>query len=258
VTVGIIDATGVSRRAMAGVLVRPVAVARSHVGAVRQRNEDRWLARAHVGLWAVADGMGGHAAGETASSLVVEALGRVGSCDSGHGLLTAVRDQIGAANAELRARAANMAHGAVIGATVVALLVFEDHCAVVWAGDSRAYRLRHGRLEAMTRDHRLVQELLDTGQISAQEAARHPMANVITRAVGVSESLDLETRYEPLEAGDRFVLASDGLTDVVSDDEIAGLLAGAALDTAADDLLALSLARGAGDNVTFILIEPKL
>lgn len=230
--------------------------ARSHVGAVRSHNEDRWLARPDRGLWAVADGLGGHRSGEVASDLLIEALGRIGPCDSGHALLTAVSTEIRAVNDELRSRARELAPGAVIGSTVVVLVVHDGHCALVWAGDSRAYRLRRGRLELMTHDHRLVQELLDSGQITPEEAARHPMANVITRAVGVGDALELDSRYEALEPGDLFLLASDGLTGAVADFEIADIIATGTLEEAADGLLALSLSRGANDNVTFVLARP--
>ncbi|HEY5072125.1 MAG TPA: protein phosphatase 2C domain-containing protein [Caulobacteraceae bacterium] len=236
--------------------VQPCAVARSHVGTVRSRNEDRWLARPDVGLWAVADGMGGHQSGELASGLLVEALERVTLRSSGHALLNAAMNEIRFVNSELRARAQEIAPGAVIGSTIVALVVFDGHCAVVWAGDSRAYRLRCGHLEIMTSDHRVVQELIDQGQLTPAEAARHPRANVVTRAVGGGERLDLDTRYEAVEDGDVFLLASDGLTDVVRDEEIAELLVAGTMDQAADELLALSLSRGARDNITFVLVTP--
>jgi serine/threonine protein phosphatase PrpC len=244
------------RRRAGGDTVVCSTAARSHVGTVRLHNEDRWLARPDRGLWAVADGMGGHRSGDVASAVLIEALEQITPCNSGHALLTAVSAAIGAANDELRARARDVSPAAVIGSTIVVLVVHDGHCALVWAGDSRAYRLRRGRLERMTKDHRLVQELLDLEQITGEEAARHPLANVITRAVGVGDKLELDSRYEAVEPGDIFLLASDGLTDTLADAEIADILAGGTLEEAADGLLALSLRRGASDNVTFVIVRP--
>lgn len=232
------------------------AAARSHVGTVRLGNEDRWLAHPAAGLWAVADGMGGHQAGEVASTLLVEALGGIGPSSSGHGLLNAVTCQIRAVNGELLSRAQNIAAGSVIGSTIVALLHFDGHVAIVWAGDSRAYRLRRGRLDAMTSDHRMVQELVDAGQLTIGEAARHPGANIITRAVGAGPRLELDTRYDSLETDDVFLLCSDGLTDVVGEPEIRDILCAKPPEEAADELLDLSLRRGARDNITFLIVEP--
>ena len=232
---------------------RPAGVARTHVGAVRSRNEDRFLARPEVGLWAVADGMGGHSLGDVASGLLVDNLSEVTPCGSGHALLSSVKGRLAHVNRELRERARTMAPGAVMGSTIVVLVVFDGHCAFVWAGDSRGYRLRRGRLERMTTDHRMVQRLVDAGAIAASDASGHPWANVITRAVGADETLEPETHFDSLEDDDIFLLASDGLTDVLDDGEISRILADQPLDGAADALLALALARGAPDNVTFVL-----
>jgi serine/threonine protein phosphatase PrpC len=225
-----------------------VSAARSHVGG-RNANEDRVLARPEKGLWAVADGMGGHAGGEAASSLVVEALAGVPRCDSGFAFLNEVSHRLQGVNHALLARSG--------GSTVVALLVHEGHYACLWAGDSRTYLLRGRRLDRLTRDHSLVQELVDAGALTPGEARNHPRANVITRAVGVSETLQLEKRHAPIEPGDTFLLCSDGLFGVMTDDEIADSLSHRDLETAADELLDEALRRRTRDNVSLVLVRAQ-
>jgi protein phosphatase len=229
--------------------------ARTHVGKVRRLNEDRLLASPDTQLWAVADGMGGHAAGEVASGLIVEALQGMGAFASGYAFLTAVQDCLGQVNAELVNRAADSSIGGVIGSTVVALLIFEGHYACVWAGDSRAYRLRGGALQRLTHDHSVVQQLVDAGDLTPEQARQDRRANLVTRALGAHEHLELDLAHGEVRPGDRFLLCSDGLTGLVDDDEIAGLIDGPALETAADSLLALAHDRGSPDNVTLVLIE---
>ena len=228
---------------------------RTHVGAVRRLNEDRFCDRRDLGLWAVADGMGGHQAGEVASGLIVEALERVDDTSSGYAFLDDVRDSIQRVNRTLIARAAVMAPGSVIGSTVVALLAFGGYYACLWAGDSRGYLLRDGRFEQMTRDHSRMQELIDAGSLSRAEAKSYTRSNVITRAVGVTDRLALDMRQGPVEPGDVFLLCSDGLTGMLEDREIAAVLHNPSLDAAADMLIAQTLERGARDNVTVVLVR---
>lgn len=230
------------------------SVARSHRGRVRRLNEDRFLDAPKAGLWAVADGMGGHQAGDVAAELTVEGLAELGAFGSGYAHLTAVCERLQRINDELRRRAAERPAGSVIGATVVALLVHEDHYACVWAGDSRAYLLRNGQLEQITRDHSLVQDLVDSGAIRPEEARGHRHANVITRAVGAQANLAPDLHNAALEPGDLFLLCSDGLTGALEDAEIAEVLGRCDLESAADELLQLTLDRGARDNVTLLLV----
>lgn len=244
------------QRAATEVAAGPCSAARTHVGVVREVNEDRYLDRGEVGLWAVADGMGGHQAGEVASRLIVEALAAIPAAESGYALLNAVRAALERANARLLAEASAIGRGAVVGSTVVALLVRDGHFACVWAGDSRAYRLRQGRLEFVTHDHSVTQEMVDRGEISARQAKSHPYANVITRALGIGEHLEPDLRYGAIEPGDLFLLCSDGLTGALTDLEITDCLAAATLDAAADALVARALRRGAKDNVTLVLVRP--
>lgn len=225
----------------------------SHVGKVRKLNEDSVLARPEIGLWAVADGMGGHGGGDLASRAVASALARLAPQPSGAALLSEFEACIGAANAELRALAHSRG-GSVVGTTLVAMLVHSGHFACVWCGDSRVYLLRGGALEQVTRDHSEVQELIDRGVLDRDEAKVWPRRNVVTRALGVAEQAELEIIDGPTFAGDRFLLCSDGLTAHVDDREIAALLAVEDPQKACDDLLALTLQRGASDNVSLIVV----
>jgi serine/threonine protein phosphatase PrpC len=225
----------------------------SDAGRVRKHNEDSVLARAEIGLWAVADGMGGHGGGDLASQAVVSALARLAPQSTGAALLSEFEACIGAVNADLRALARSRGRG-VVGTTLVAVLVHSGHFACVWCGDSRVYLLRNGALEQVTRDHSEVQELVDRGVLDRDEAKVWPRRNVVTRALGVAEQAELEIIDGPTFAGDRFLLCSDGLTAHVDDGEIAALLAAEDPQKACDDLLALTLQRGASDNVSLIVV----
>ncbi|MDP1617401.1 PP2C family serine/threonine-protein phosphatase [Phenylobacterium sp.] len=230
---------------------------RSHAGLRRACNEDRLLDRPAEGLWAVADGMGGHRSGDVAAARVVEALGGLDASESGFGRLNDLVRAISEVNAELFAQSADGPGASPSGATVVALLAHERHFACVWAGDSRAYLLRDGGAAPITRDHSLVQSLIDNGQIAADARRSHPEAHIITRAVGAAAEIDLERRFAPILPGDVFLLCSDGLTACVEDEELASLIDQPDLDAAAEALLAAALERGAPDNVSLVLIAAE-
>ena len=223
---------------------------RTHVGCRRKLNEDSVLANSDRGLWAVADGMGGHEAGEVASAMVVQALSR----SSG-----SARDAIAAlelVNARLVDLGRSGPEARTIGSTVVGLAVDDTRFTCFWAGDSRGYRVRDGSIERLTHDHSLVQELVDADMISDAEAETHPNANVITRAVGVAEQLHVDAVDGEIRPGDIFLLASDGLTRLVSDSELSGHIGdGGDLEEIAERLLQLTLERDAPDNVSLILVR---
>lgn len=238
-----------------GARIHTESTARTDVGRVRRLNEDNYLDRGEIGLWVVADGMGGHQAGEVASGMIVESLRRVEGFDSGYALLTNVRQQLERVNQTLIARAAALKPGAVIGSTVVVLMIYDGHYAALWAGDSRIYLVRDGRMQQVTHDHSMLQELLDSGAMARGDALGSRRANVITRAVGVSDHLSLDMRQGPLQAGDKFLLCSDGLTGMVADPEILKIVNDdPSIDAAADALIRLTLDRGARDNVTVVLV----
>lgn len=224
------------------------------VGRVRKLNEDSLLMRPDLGLWVVADGMGGHDAGDFASQTVCAELDKLNPCTSARGLLSAMEARVIAANAVLRQTAQDRGGNVVIGCTLATLMIYEDAFACVWSGDSRVYRIRRGAIEQITRDHTQVQELVDLGTLTAEEARTWPQKNVITRAIGVFDDPELEIQQGRIEDGDLFVICSDGLTEHVEDHEI--LLASAnAIGAFVDQLINTTLERGAKDNVTVIAVS---
>ncbi|HXC74327.1 MAG TPA: protein phosphatase 2C domain-containing protein [Sphingomicrobium sp.] len=228
-------------------------VSRSDVGLRRKVNEDSILVRTERGLWAVADGMGGHDAGDVASAMVAEALQRLPIIYGLEQLVDAAIEELRQVNRRLIDLARSGGHERTIGTTVVALAIADGHFHCFWAGDSRAYRVRDGAIRRISRDHSLVQDLVDAGMLAANEAEGHVNANVITRAVGVAEVLDVDSSTGDALSGDLFLLASDGLTRVVDDQEILAQLAAKSPDDAADALVDMVLARGAPDNVSLII-----
>jgi serine/threonine protein phosphatase PrpC len=224
----------------------------SHTGCVRATNEDRLVARPDLGLWAVADGMGGHAAGELASSMIAEALNSVGKADSAAELLARVEERIASANTALRREAA--ARGSLIGSTLATLLVHGDRYACLWSGDSRVYRLRDGDFRQITRDHSAIQELVDSGAMTPEQARVSPHRNVVTRAIGVSPVPELELVEGVVLPHDRFLICSDGLYGHVEDRELHRHLETEDPRRACSDLVTLTLDRGASDNVTVVIV----
>lgn len=228
----------------------------SHPGNVRKINEDAFVDRPDLGLWGVADGMGGHSAGDYASRLVANALNQVRPAKGAAQLMYEVRARLRSANRQLRNEMALRGGNQMAGSTVVALLFYGGHYCCLWAGDSRAYLFRDGELEQLTRDHSHVQDLIDLGVLHPDDAERHPQANVITRAVGAAETLDLGKVHGPSRLKDTFLLCSDGLSRLVSADEMAAVLNSCdGIDRAANELLSMALQRGAPDNVTVLAIK---
>jgi serine/threonine protein phosphatase Stp1 len=233
---------------------RFVVGAITHKGLVRRENEDNIVLHPEGALWAVADGMGGHANGRWASAQVVAEIAQARL--DGEGLdadCDAIADALADANAKIVAAAESA--GQTMGSTVVALRIAGGRCACLWAGDSRIYRLRSGRLRQLTRDHSQVEQLVQAGIITADQAESHPMANVITRAVGVAPDLALDVIEDEVAPDDSFLLCSDGLTKCLKDDEIAAIAATHPPGEACDALLAATLKRGAPDNVSVILVR---
>jgi serine/threonine protein phosphatase PrpC len=225
----------------------------THVGKVRTRNEDSLLARPEIGLWAVADGMGGHNAGDLASAAVISALQSIGRAQTAAELLARCEQQIAKANSTLLD--VSRQRGSLVGTTVAVLLVHDQHFACVWAGDSRVYLVRDRTIALRSRDHTEAQELVAEGRLTPAEARAWPRRNVITRAVGVREETELEINNGILQAGDVFVLCSDGLTNHVDDNEILEAAAANTPQHACDALIGLTLSRGATDNVTAIAVR---
>jgi len=232
-----------------------VSGAATDIGCVRKLNEDAYLDRADLGLWAVADGMGGHDAGDHASRVTVETLGRIAPPQNAPSFLADVKSAMAAANAELRREAEARGAGRFVATTVVALLAYDRHYACVWAGDSRLYLLRDEKLLQVSRDHSHVQELVDRRLLTPEEARRHPQGNIVTRAIGAADELELETRYDRLQADDLFLLCSDGLCRVLEDGDIRAILMRESLFDLPHALIEAALERGAGDNVTVVAVQ---
>lgn len=228
--------------------------ATTHVGRVRKVNEDSVLSLPDQGVWVVSDGMGGHAAGDFASQTVVEAIAMLPPDQPPGELMRAVRGAILTAHRLIQEEASRR-DGATIGATVVALILTDGHFVALWAGDSRLYRLRDGKIEMLSTDHSLVAELVLSGQLSWDEAERHPQSNAITRAVGVGSDLEVDKVRGEVRSGDRYLLCSDGLNKYADMATLQRILGETPIETVTDKLLSLALAGGGADNISIIVVD---
>lgn len=224
----------------------------THVGRVRTNNEDSFAVRPELSFWAVADGMGGHDNGEWASAALTEAADALALPADFDQACAAIAEMIHAANARIHGEAAQ--RGIQMGSTFVALHFNGTAFALLWVGDSRGYVLRDGTLHQLTRDHSQVQAMVDRGLIRPDEVAGHPMSHILARAVGAQSEVEVDVIVDQAQPGDVFLLCSDGLTNRVSDAEIAAALAAHGHREALDSLIALTLDRGAPDNVTAVII----
>ncbi len=225
------------------------------MGTVRQRNEDAVLERPDVGLWAVADGAGGHQRGDYASSSIIAALRELPPASSGPVFVEEIKMALRRINRQLREKAATIDPDAVIGSTIVVLLISGNQSFFLWAGDSRLYRMRAGELRQLSRDQSYVQSLVDRGEIGPEAAATHPFANIVCNLIGGAEEIVLEERQEELESGDILLLCSDGLPRALADADIANILCDIPVRSAADRLIEEALAGGARDNVSAVTIQ---
>ena len=225
------------------------------VGKARKLNEDSMLVRPDVGMWAVADGMGGHEAGDVASQMVVSALNEIQLGSSLEKYINDIEDALVAVNKKLIEIAHQGEKPTTCGSTVVVMLAYEKYCAFLWAGDSRLYRIRDNKIIQLTTDHSQVQLYVEQGLISKDEAESHPHANMITRAVGATEDFVLDVDMQEMEKGDRYLLCSDGLTKHIPDFDFEKMLAKGDVEKKCNELIDLTLARGAKDNVTAVLVD---
>ena len=223
-------------------------------GNVRDHNEDAVLELPAAGLWAVADGMGGHNAGDVASRMIVEALCGVTRRDRPSELLDDVEDRLCAVNERLY-RGSLAAEGGMCGSTVAVLLAFGGYTLSIWAGDSRIYRSRAGELSCITRDHSEVQAMMDEGVLDAAAAGRHNAQNVITRAVGGGQDLYLDIELRELEHRDRYLLCSDGLYKELTEERLAAHLAANDPEGACRVLLKEALSGTCSDNVSAVVVQ---
>jgi protein phosphatase len=234
--------------------------ARTDVGCVRDHNEDAYGAWPKKGLFAVTDGMGGHAAGEVASEMTIQAVGEVVEryvlADDADPAAV-LQEALQTANKEVFDRAAREPERANMGCTAAVIWVMMDKYAIAHVGDSRIYRMRRGRLEALTKDHSYVQELVDRGTITPEEAATHSQRNVITRAIGGNSTVETDTSTGDLEPGDTFLLCTDGLCGVVSEAEAEKRVASARrLQSLCEALVEDARKAGGPDNVTVAAVRP--
>jgi protein phosphatase/serine/threonine-protein phosphatase Stp1 len=229
------------------------------VGAKREVNEDRYFASDGLRVWAVADGMGGMSCGDWAASRVIDALAALPPADDLEAMIANAAAALLRANGIIFDEAS--ARGEQMGTTAVLLVVRDDQFGVVWVGDSRAYLVRDGKLHRLTRDHSQVQELIDGGVLSAADAETHPLRHVLTRAVGVGASVELEMVRDALRPDDLLLLCSDGLHGVIGEAEMESVLNSAPIGEAGPIMIQRCHAMGAPDNITLVAVtasEPTL
>jgi len=219
------------------------SAAASDVGLSRSINQDAFIERPEVGVWAVADGLGGHKSGEVGSRMVCDAIAELLIDPTFDGTIEAARDCLRQVNDQLLRSQDRAALADRSASTVVVLLVRGGRCAILWAGDSRVYRWRGGQLERMTRDH------------SVADLEGHEGSNAVTRAVGVQPDLSVDLRQDDVRAGDRFLLCSDGLTKTLTEEQIAAWLEKRHIRAAVEGLISDTLDAGAPDNVTVLVVE---
>ena len=225
----------------------------TETGPVRALNEDSLLCRPDLGLWAVADGLGGHAAGDLASGLAMEALAALSPGLQGRDLMMAAHRALDRVNRDLLAHAEARSLE-MVGTTICLLLASGGFHAVLWSGDSRAYLVRDGRLTCLTRDHSLGNDVTDSDGAAAV-ARLGAMAERLVSALGVEDLPRIDKHSGPTLAGDRFLLCSDGLYRSLDDSQLLSLLASGPIEDRAAALVAAALAAGSRDNTTAIAIE---
>lgn len=234
------------------------AAALSHVGRVRTENEDACHADPPSGLFVVADGMGGHAAGEVASRIAVETLTEALADGPGTASPGELAPAIEEANRRIHRDARENPSRSGMGTTVTALIVDDAGWHLGHVGDSRAYLRRDGELLRISKDHSWVQEQVDRGKLSREEARLHPASSMLTRALGTARDVEVDRRDGDLREGDVFLLASDGLTDMLPEDRVEEILAGEdGPEETARRLIHESLEAGGRDNTTAVVIHVR-
>ncbi len=247
-----------------------LCVGQTDTGKVREHNEDTIAYDSELGLLVLADGMGGYNAGEVASGIAVKTIVNLvresleqqdlSLDDRGSGLSRTgiiLRDAIQRANKIIYQTARSQPNCEGMGTTVVAALLYDNRVSIAHVGDSRLYRLRGGQIEQLTLDHSLLQELVDRGFYSPEEAQRASNKNYVTRALGVEANVDVELQELPAHKGEMFLLCSDGLSDMVEDDDMGITVAtfGANLNTVAQHLVQLANENGGKDNISVVLAQ---
>ena len=233
------------------------AALRTDIGRVRKQNEDAAWLDEKLGIYVVADGMGGHLAGEVASAMAIDAIQNMART---HDIasISVLREAVCAAHEAISARAQENSTCSGMGTTISAMWRGGRYMYIAHVGDSRIYRFRRGNLEQITQDHSLVEELVRAGIITREEARNHPRRNIITRALGTPGENAPDLLAADMENGDLWLLCTDGLSSMISDEEILRVLScGDSLESMADTLLKMALAAGGRDNVTLILCRSE-
>lgn len=231
----------------------------TQTGLVRAKNEDSFTCVPEQNLWVVADGMGGHDAGDYASQLITRQAEKFAQQATLESSILLLEENLLHTNKLIQQKAREMGGKSSIGSTVVCLYTWKNLAFVLWAGDSRAYRLRRQKVERLTEDHSFVEELVRMGKIEASEAETHPAANVVLNAVGIDDSLNIDIEYFEIEHGDLFMLCSDGLYKDLSDDKISGILDQPELpiESINQQLMDSALEQGGSDNCSVILVKAE-
>ena len=233
------------------------AALRTDIGRVRKQNEDAAWLNEERGIYVVADGMGGHLAGEVASAMAIDAVKRMAEKND-IASVALLREAVLEAHEAISTRARENQSCSGMGTTISAMWRGGHYMYIAHVGDSRIYRLRRGKLEQITQDHSLVEELVRARIITREEARNHPRRNIITRALGTPGENAPDLLAADMEAGDLWLLCTDGLTGMVGDEQIERVLCGGeSLDKMADTLLKMALAAGGRDNVTLILCRSE-
>jgi serine/threonine protein phosphatase PrpC len=227
------------------------------VGRVRSKNEDSILVNDDENVWIVADGMGGHHAGDFASQTITSNISLFKQHDSLDDSILLLEENILNSNSIIRKKSFKLGRNATIGSTVVCVYIWNNFLFTFWAGDSRLYRYRNANLERLTEDHSYVEELVRMGKIEAKDAEEHPAANVVLKAVGIDDQLCMDFEYFKLQDGDIFIICSDGLYKDLAESKISPIIESNSEDMIAlsQALLASSLDAGGTDNTSIITIK---
>jgi len=225
----------------------------TNVGTVRKVNEDSILSKPEERLWVVADGMGGYEAGDIASSMTIDSIDEAQINESLDETVMSIENNLHAVNQKILDYSYEMCNRNTIGTTVVSLVIRDRVGACIWAGDSRLYRYRNGQLQQVSRDHSHVEELIEQGLLSKEEAENHPDSNVITRAIGANDYIEIDVKTFDTQVGDTFLLCSDGLYNAVPLNDIVDCLNDNNIERIVQRLLTKALDNQASDNVSIII-----
>ena len=226
----------------------------THPGHKRAHNEDAYLTRPELGLWMVADGMGGHRNGREASQAIVDILETIDKQAEPTQLEAQVQHCLTYINYSLYHQSLTTPPYKPMGSTVAVMMTDYDHCRFLWAGDTRIYLYRDCELKQISTDHSYVQNLIEKGIITTTEAKSHPKAHLITNAIGINPSVEIEHHSLTAKPGDRFLICSDGLYNELTQTEIRASIENPSIDIACQEMLDLVLTRTARDNITVMMV----